>query len=84
MMNPDVVIQAWKDPGFRCGLAGTPAHPAGEAMERLDETELGAIYGGDVNADTTPATPWIVASSEACGFVIATGVIWALSQFKAC
>lgn len=69
MLTNEQIVQAWKNPAERAKLVGVPAHPAGQVEFSMD------LNTGDVQAETTPATPWIIASSVACGDVAATIII---------
>jgi len=68
-LNNELIVQAWKNPQIRSNFANLPVHPAGEALVPFD------LNLGDVQAETTPATPWIIASSEPCGYVASTIII---------
>lgn len=50
-MNPQMIVQAWKNPEYRASLpleqrAALPENPSGTPLTELDEGELGDVTGG--------------------------------------
>lgn len=50
-MNPQMIVQAWKNPEYRASLAleqrqALPENPSGTPLTELDENALGDVIGG--------------------------------------
>lgn len=58
-MNPQMIVQAWKNPEYRASLpldqrAALPENPSGKPLTELGESELGDVTGGRLFPVTDP------------------------------
>ncbi|WNG38073.1 mersacidin/lichenicidin family type 2 lantibiotic [Archangium minus] len=72
-MKKEMIIRAWKDPGFRANLSSEersslPESPSGKALTELDERELNAIIGG--RGELEPSTGCVGPATPTCGIVL--------------